>query len=248
MNVISKPTKTARITMGLLLALSTAIALLGSPSEAVADEKQRQKALSIGDRIVVLQRKPFLRKGRVEFEPNFRASFNDSLVQQISGGLTINYHINEMLFIGLLGSWQDWRFISTDSNSYTDIYERTIDATDSIPRTSVINAYAGLDIGYVPIYGKMTLFGVGVVHWDLSLKIGGGAVHARSAGFGGGGWVAASQRFFLTDWLSLNTEVRGIFYGDNLSDDPDAGSSFYQQWVAGVGIAFWAPFGFEYKD
>jgi outer membrane beta-barrel protein len=227
----------------------TVASLLAAPGQAEAEDRQKIKALSQGDQIIVIQRKPFLRKGRVEIEPHFRASFNDSLVQQLSAGLSLNYHITESFFIGAHGAWQDWRWISADANSYTSIYERTIDATDSIPRTSVVNAYVGGDIGYVPIYGKMTLFNAGVIHWDLSLKVGGGVVHTRASGaFGGAGWVAAGQRFFLTDWLSLNTEVRGIFYGDNLSNDPNAGSKFYQQWVAGVGLAFWAPFSFEYSD
>lgn len=249
MNAILKPNRATHITQGLLLILLTVAGLLATPAEAKAEERQKQKALSQGDQIIVIQRKPFLRQHRVEIEPNFRASFNDALVQQVSAGLTINYHINESFFLGVHGAWQDWRFISADSNSYTDVYERTIDATDSIPRTSVINAYVGGDFGYVPIYGKMTLFGAAIVHWDFSVKIGGGAVHTRASGaFGGAGWVAAGQRFFITDWLSLNTEVRGIFYGDNLNDDPNAGNSLYQQWVAGVGIAFWAPFSFDYNE
>lgn len=211
-----------------------------TPTEARAQTKKKDW----NDIIIVIQRKPFLRKGRVELVPKFHVMFNDSLVQQLSLGANINYHINEWLFAGVTGGWEDWRFLSNTSTGFTRTYERVIDGTDAIPEASVITAYAGAVVGFVPLYGKFAVFNSAVIHWDLSVILGGGVVFTRASGISPAGMVGLNQRMFLLDWLSLNFDVRGVLYGDELSQV----SGLQQQWLFGVGVGFWLPTSFEYES
>lgn len=222
------------------LVLLVVLATLWLPNEAQAQERKKK---DFGDQIVVIQLNPFLRKGRVELAPTFHGSFNDSLSQQLNVGLVANYHIMQWLYAGVVGGWQDWRFISEDANGLTGQYDRTIDATDAIPEVSILNGYVGGVVGFVPFYGKLALFNSAIVHWDVSIAVGGGIVHSRAAGIKPSGIISVGQRFFILDWLSLNVDVRGLLYPDTLRED-----GFFTQWQAGVGVGFWLPTSFEYES
>lgn len=227
-----------RIGWMVLLAL---LATLWMPAQAQAQDRKKK---DFGDQIVVIQLNPFLRKGRVELAPTFHGSFNDSLAQQLNVGLVANYHILQWLYAGVLGGWQDWRGISEDANGFTNQYDRVIDATDAIPEVSVLNGYVGGVVGFVPFYGKLALFNSAIVHWDLSIGIGGGVVHSRANDFLGAGMLTVGQRFFILDWLSLNVDIRGLFYFEELRQS----SGLFTQWQAGVGVGFWLPTSFEYES
>lgn len=229
-----------RRTAWLILVALIISALL--PMMAMAEETEKKKEFN--DYIVVIQRKPYLRKGRVELMPTFHGSFNDSLAQQLSVGASINYHIAEWIYAGVTGGWQDWRFMSRDATGFTSTYEQVIDATDAIPEVSVIDAFVGGVVGFIPVYGKLALFNSSIVHWDISVGIGGGAIHTRANGLTGGGVLTVGERLFLLDWLSISGEVRGYFYPETLNQS----SGLFTQWQAGVGVSFWLPTSFEYES
>ncbi|MFA5625344.1 MAG: outer membrane beta-barrel domain-containing protein [Bradymonadales bacterium] len=206
--------------------------------------RSQKKKREFSDKIVVIQRKPFMRRNRVELSPMFFGSINDSLLFQLGAGLNVNYHILEWLYVGATGAWQDWRFVSRDSNGLSSAYNDVVDATDAIPTTSIVNGYVGGVVGFVPVYGKFFIFNTAVVHWDFSLGIGGGAVHSRANGFLGAGMITVDHRWYFLKWLSLNFNVRGWVYYEDVSSR----KGVYTHWQAGIGIGFWLPPSWEYKS
>jgi outer membrane beta-barrel protein len=217
------------------------IAAIWTPSLAVAQETKKKE---FNDTIIVIQRKPFLRAGRVELEPTFHFSFNDSMVMQLSAGLNFNVHVLEWLYVGLTGAWQDWRFVDREANGFSGSYESVIDATDAIPEVSVVDTYAGAMVGLTPLNGKMAIFNSAVVHWDLSFGLGGGMVYTRANQFTGGGMFSIQQRWFLTDWFSMSFDFRGLMYYEELGKT----EGLFTQLQAGLGFAFWLPTSFEYAS
>ena len=143
--------------------------------------RSQKKKKEFNDKIVVLQRKPFMRRNRVELAPMFYGGINDSLLFQVGVAGQINYHILEWLYVGVYGGWQDWRMTDRDVNGLSESYDDVVDATDAVPTTSIVDGYLGGIVGFVPIYGKFSLFGTSIVHWDLSLGIGGGAESSQGA-------------------------------------------------------------------
>ncbi len=226
-----------------LILFSVALSL-GVPTLASG---QDQKKIDFGDKIVVIQRKPFMREGRLEMVPLFMGSINDSMVEQMVAAANINFHITEWLYVGLTGGWQDWRFISREATGFSKAYERTIDATDAIPAVSVVNGYAGGVVGFVPLYGKFALFNSAILHWDFSVALGGGIVHSRANDLLGAGIITAGQRIFILDWLSLNLEVKGLLYYEELRTVAGKEGNLFNQWQAGIGVGFWVPPSFSYS-
>lgn len=206
--------------------------------------RSQKKKREFSDKIVVVQRKPFMRRGRVEMSPMFLGTINDSLLFQIGVSGQINYHILEWLYVGVYGGWQDWRFVDLKSNGLSDAYNDIVDATDATPTTSIVNGFMGGVIGFVPIYGKFSIFNSSVIHWDFSLGLGGGAVHTRANGFKGAGLITVDHRWYLLRWLSLNIGVKGWIYHEDIGNH----KGIFTSWQAGIGLGFWVPPSWTYKS
>lgn len=206
--------------------------------------KNQKKKREFNDKIVVIQRKPFIRRGRVELAPMFYGGINDSLLFQVGVGGQLNYHILEWLYVGLYGGWQDWRFADRKTNGLSQAYDEIIDATEAIPTTSIVDGYAGLVVGFVPIYGKFSIFNTSVIHWDFSIGIGGGTVYTRANGFRGAGLISVDHRWYLLKWLSLNVGLKGWLYAEDIGTR----DGLFTHWQAGVGLGFWLPASWTYKS
>ena len=206
--------------------------------------KSQKKKKEFNDKIVVIQRKPFIRRNRVELAPMFYGGINDSLLFQVGVGAQINYHILEWLYVGVYGGWQDWRFADRKTNGLSDAYEDVVDATNAVPTTSIVDGYVGGMVGFVPLYGKFSIFNTSVVHWDLSLGIGGGAVYTRANGFKGAGLISIDHRWYFLKWLSLNVGVKGWIYYEDIGNR----EGVFTHWQAGVGLGFWLPASWTYKS
>ncbi|MCL2326029.1 MAG: hypothetical protein FWC40_05985 [Proteobacteria bacterium] len=206
--------------------------------------RSQKKKREYSDKIVVIQRKPFMRRGRVELAPMFYGGINDGLLFQVGVAGQINYHILEWLYVGVYGGWQDWRFVNRKSNGLSGSYDDVIDATDAIVTTSIVDSYVGGVVGFVPLYGKFAIFNSSVVHWDLSLGVGGGAVYTRVNGFKPAGLISVDHRWYLLKWLSLNIGVKGWIYHEDIGNR----KGIFTHWQAGVGLGFWVPPSWTYKS
>jgi outer membrane beta-barrel protein len=206
--------------------------------------KSQKKKKEFNDKIVVIQRKPFMRRNRVELAPMFYGGINDSLLFQVGVGGQVNYHILEWLYVGVYGGWQDWRFTDRKVNSLSKAYDDIIDATDAIPTTSIVDGYVGGYVGFVPWYGKFSIFNTSIVHWDFSLGIGGGTVYTRANGFVGAGLITVDHRWYLLKWLSLNVGLKGWVYYEDIGSK----KGVFTHWQAGVGIGFWLPASWTYES
>ena len=206
--------------------------------------KSQKKKREFNDKIVVIQRKPFMRRNRVELAPMFYGGVNDSLLFQVGVAGQINYHILEWLYVGVYGGYQDWRVADRKQNGLSEVYDDVIDATDANPKTSIVDWYLGGVVGFVPLYGKFSIFNTSVVHWDFSLGIGGGTVNTRANGFLGAGLITVDHRWYLLKWLSLNIGLKGWIYYEDVGDY----KGVFTHWQAGIGVGFWLPPSWTYRS
>ncbi len=193
------------------------------------------------DDISVLQRKPFLRKGRAELSPKFGLTINDDLIQQFELGGQLNYHATEFLWFGARFGWFDLG----ELGGVTDQYFEVLDKTSSVPDVVELQWYAGGDVGIVPIYGKFAIFNNAVVYYDVSLYAGGGWVnHFTSQGEAGAfaGEVGIMPRIFLNRWLGLHIAVQDRIMSAQLRES----TSLVHIVTAELGLSIFMPFGFEY--
>ena len=200
------------------------------------------------DTIHIVQRKPVLQKKRFELAPRFGMTFNDALYRHFRVGANANFHITERFFVGALFDWYNF---GSALGGPTSAFTQTIAQTNSAPDTPVINWFGGAEIGFVPIFGKFSLFNSGLLFYDVGFTLGGGAAESRSAQLntpeiGAGITASVFNHIFLNDWISLNFEVRDQIYFATLATSTEQQLAHAVSFS--VGFGFFLPTRFEYTE
>lgn len=230
-----------------------------APAAKPVDDKAR--AAEAASDIVVVERRAFLKSGRLELQPLAGVSVNDTLIRHWGFGGELNYFLSEVFAVGLQGMY----FIKerTDREGLVGLqYNR-------IPTLNKYLWTAALNFSYLPIYGKFTLFNSGIFHWEGYISAGVGmtqseiiprragdetfTTNAITANLGAGG------RLYLWDWLTLNVGLRDYVFNDKFeptSRTPgqdietvksNAESQFVHNVMLYVGVGFYLPPSFKYR-
>ena len=229
------------------MALCACLAMVAMASPGWAATKPKQQVRKkFRDKIHVVQRKPVLQKKRFELSPSFGTTFNDPLYRSFKLGVAGRYHINERLFVGGLFDWYDF---GGTLGGPTDVRARVISQTNSAPDTPVPIWAGGLEVGFVPIFGKFSLFNRKLGFYDVGVSAGGMYVSSRSlrlpaATQGPGATLSIFNHIFLSEWFSLNFEVRETLYFATIrgADSPQMSHAV----TASGGIGLYFPRRFEY--
>jgi outer membrane beta-barrel protein len=213
------------------------------------------------DDIVVVPRKAFLKSGRLELAPFTGVSLNDVLIHHYTVGGDLNFYLTDVFSIGLQGQY----FIKERSERETLVglqYNR-------VPSLNKYKYAASFNFGYVPGYGKFTLFDKYIWHWDIFVAAGVGAIWTeiipRVAGdltfqsiniapdFGLG------TRFFLSDWLTISFSLRDYTFNDKfeptdrMPNEPidsvkaRATSQLVNNIMFFASVGFYLPTSFQYR-
>ncbi len=220
------------------------------PARAPAPAKERPKEfqgfseqdVALGDKVKAVQRKGFLKKGRVELAPIFAVTVNDAFFQKFGYGARLAYNLHDSFALALRGArYTKYR---------TDNVREGKIAFQSQLLEADIKKQLMLDGVWSPIYGKASFRGKDIVHFDLYLSAGFGYVWSGTSGppldqgahlatdFGGG------VRFYPKEWLAFELGMLATLY----SDQPIAQLPATTQKVlaANVGVSFFWPFTFDY--
>lgn len=168
--------------------------------------------------IVVIPRKPMLKRRRFSLLPYIGTTINDQLIQHTAIGLDANYFLTDILAIGILGHYY---FKNVSDQEFFTRYH--------FNRVPSINTYiwtATLNFSYVPIYGKFAIFNQHILHFEVY----------ATAGIGGSGtriiprdykWreftnaftltipVGLGGRMFVTKWMAIEVGFRLFLMLDN---------------------------------
>ncbi len=201
-----------------------------------------EKDVALGDKVKAVQRKGFLKKGRVELAPIFAATVNDAFFQKFGYGARLAYNLHDSFALALRGArYAKYR---------TDNVREGKIAFQSQLLESDIKQQVMLDGVWSPIYGKASFRGNDIVHFDLFLSAGFGYVWSGTSGppldqgphlatdFGGG------VRFYPKEYLAFELGMLATFY----PDQPIAQLPATTQKVlaANVGVSLFWPFTFDY--
>jgi outer membrane beta-barrel protein len=189
-------------------------------------------------------------------------SVNDLLIRHYTFGGEFNYFLSDAFWIGLQGQY----FIKA-------LTERQDLLGLQYNRIATLNRYlyaGALNFGYVPAYGKFTLFNRSILHWELYVSVGVGVTRTEiiprnpsdqafttdaltvSPGLG--------SRFFLFDWLTVNIAIRDYIFPDkfeSLTRPPgqvasqakeNATSAIVNNLMVYAGVGIYLPMGFQYKS
>jgi len=166
--------------------------------------------------IVVVPRKAFLKKSRLEIAPFAGITLNDPLIRHYSFGGDLNYYITDVLSIGLEGQYFIKELSERESLVGLQYY--------LVPTLNKLKYHYALAFGYVPGYGKFGLFNKWIVHWDLTFALGAGMIRTEiiPRAFGDTaftndnfvGHAGLGVRLFVLDWLTLSVTFRDYVYKD----------------------------------
>lgn len=190
--------------------------------------------------ITVVQPKPVLRHHRLQLTPRIASTLNDAVLRQWSVGGTLSYNISERLFIG--GSFE-WFDFDGAIGGTTASYEEVIDVTAAVPDLAPLTWVGGLEVGFVPLYGKFVLFGKTIGYLDMYVS-GGPAAFDSQRGIHVGGTAAIGVNLYFNKWLGLNTEFRDRLSVEELGNGD---RSFTNTVTGSIGLTLFLPPNFEYR-
>jgi len=233
----------------LLLAFSSAAATAQTEDEASAnpDEDMLDEARatseaedddpSLADRIKSVQRKVFLKRRRFELSPLLGLSVNDAFFQHVTVGGSVAYHLADALAIEARGAGV---VVASETNAVEFVREETDSLLDEAQRE---HQYHGdLDLQWSPIYGKFSLFGELILHFDTYITAGGG-VFGTDAGPHAAANLGIGQRWFLTDWLVARFEYRNYFFAEERNRETNLRTPGFFNFM----FSFFLPTEFEYE-
>lgn len=233
----------------------------GQPrTQAPAKAEDAQSTRATATDIVVVQRRPFLKSGRLELQPLTGVSVNDTLIRHWAFGGDLNYFLSEVFAVGLQGMY----FLKERT-------EREGLVGLQYNRIATLNKYiwtAALNFTYLPAYGKFTVFNRHLMHWEGFVSGGVGMTQTEIIPRKGGDEtfstnaitanVGVGGRLYVLDWLTLNVALRDFVFNDkfeptNRGNEPidqvknNAEDQFVHNLMLYVGVGFYLPPSFDYR-
>ena len=237
----------------------------GAPTEPPAPATGEQPAgaprAKSWEDIVVVPRKAFLKSGRLELAPFTGITLNDVLIRHYAFGGDLNFYLTDVFSIGIEGQY----FIKERSSRESLVglqYNR-------VPSLNRYKYAAAFNFGYVPGYGKFTLFNKYIWHWDIFVAAGVGAIWTEIIPRVAGDQVfhtislapdvAAGTRFFLSDWLTVSFAFRDYIFNDKfepIDRKPEDTIQYVQDHATGqlvnnimftASLGFYLPTSFQYR-
>jgi outer membrane beta-barrel protein len=170
--------------------------------------------------IVVVPRRGFLKRHRVELAPFSAISINDTLIRHYSFGGDLTFYLTDVFSVGLEGQY----FIKERSERESLIGEQF----NRAPTLNKFKYSTSLVFGYVPGYGKFGLFNKYIVHWDLTLNAGIGVIWTETITIHPNvdnkyppfsnldimPHLGISTRMFVANWLALSIGIRDYIFDD----------------------------------
>jgi len=216
------------------------------PKEAKAREEAPlapgERDVALGDRVKAVQRKGFLKRHRLELGIDLPGTINDAFYEKIGVGAKLAYNFEDSFALAVRGAYY-WQVRSSH------VREGQI-AFSSQVLTSQIHGQAMLDGVWSPVYGKVAWMGQQIVHFDMYLLAGLGAVWSatslapRSEGPHIAADIGGGIRFYPRSWLALDAGLIATLYPDQpVTSSP---STLQKVFAAHLGLAFFFPSSFEY--
>lgn len=188
-------------------------------ASATAAEKALEQDLELfwGKRreVKVVQKRAVEKDGRFEITPAFGIIPNDDFIVYYPVGLRAGYHISEAFAVELSAMYG----LDSDSGLSAFLHEEVGLRRAELQET--LSLYYNVSLLWAPIYGKISLLGLKLAHFETFIGLGVGAVHTKEIPEGNpdGNDVikpAANTvlgfRWFITDWMNVRTEYRHFFF------------------------------------
>jgi outer membrane beta-barrel protein len=212
--------------------------------------------------IVTVPRRPILKYHRVELIPTYNLTINSPVVRHHGFGGIANFFLSETLNIAIEATYYA-------PQTLEHLFLAGLDDR-VVPSANKYIWSAAANFGYVPIYGKFSLFNRWIFQWEAYVQAGIGVIQTQwiprdpadqaATNFDVLWHIDLGTRLFLTKWLTIHAYLKDYMFIDQFEPtnrDPalmgrlPPGSTFVSQFVNnlvfGVGVGMFLPTNFEYK-
>jgi outer membrane beta-barrel protein len=208
--------------------------------------------VALGDRVKAVQRKGFIKRHRFELTPLFAATVNDAFYQKVGGGLRAAYNLGDTFALALRGAMYQSEQLGMAPVRTDNVREGKV-AFQSQLLSSQIYRLAMVDGIWSPVYGKVAWLDEKIIHFDLFLTAGFGAVWSATSFDSGdkpgkgphlAADLGAGMRFYPLEWLALEAGLMVTLYPDQPMETVPG--TVQKVLAANVGVSFYFPWRFEY--
>jgi len=205
-------------------------------SKEAAEERRDKKNEELADRIKSVQRKVFLKKERFEIFPFFALDLNDPLFNHYILGGSLAYHLVDSLALEVRGG----AVIASTKQGIIKIVQQEVGAVLENPPD--FKGHVDGDLTWAPFYGKISIFGEGLLHFDTYLT-GGPGVFITDLGAAPAFNIGIGQRYFINRWLVARIELRNYVFVQERNNS----SRVDNLMVLGFSVSGFFPTSFEYE-
>lgn len=212
-----------------------------APSAAPSEANRPAVTASAVDLVKAVPRKAILKRGRIELSMAPALSLNDAYYRHYAGSASLLYYAHDSFGIGV---GADYMFAHLKTGS-TDVIRLAMTAVPAVFEPPQL--FAHVDMYWVPIYGKASVLGSSIAHFEIYATAGLGA-----ASVSGGRWPLAAnagvgQRVMLSDWMALRFELRDHIFVDTQEVNGLTRSDIQSYMMFFAGLSFFVPPSFEYR-
>ncbi len=191
---------------------------------------------TLAERIPAVSGRLFVKRGRAELMPAVGLSLNDPFFNHILVTGSASYHVLESLWVGaganFFGSLSSAVPVAGGGAADRPTYNHPV--------------WAGhLEVGWAPIYGKLSLLAEAVFHFDAYVAGGVGVVGPSDGSPAFGGTLAVGQRYFINEWMALRLELRDQVFPLSRIPSINPDKNLQHMLSATVGVSFFVPPTFE---
>ncbi|MEL6183549.1 MAG: outer membrane beta-barrel domain-containing protein [Myxococcota bacterium] len=218
--------------------------------EAQAAERE-EEGETLADRIQAVERKVFLKRRRFEIHPFVGLDINDAFFQHFFVGAAVAYHTADSFAVELRGG------AAVGEIEKGSVRQVRV-GLDSIPfEPPSLVAHADIDAVWAPLYGKLSLFGESILHFDTFVTGGIGVFITESGAIrdpvtgvlpestidvNPAFNVGIGQRYFINEWLVFRVDIRNYSYIETARQ-----SDLQNVMVLGLAISGFFPLTFAYE-
>lgn len=203
-------------TISLVIALGLTKAYAQEPS---ALDKELDRVWGKERDIRVIEQRAFEKDGRHEFSLLFGVAPNDPFFYYIPVGLRYDYYLLESVAVEFAGA-----YVFHPESSLRSFIKSNFLGVAHVCLPQRVEWYAGMNVYWAPIYGKLAIFTSKISSFDLGFILGAAAIgsHIEEGGVfkrkstpDPAGYAGLGFHFFISDLFALRADYRHYVFPAN---------------------------------
>lgn len=218
------------LSYGLLITTVLAASAQAAPSKRAPTPRDVQvdtvkeaywNRTSEGD-IEVVQNRQYSKKNRLSIGASIGTASTDPFLSVQAASASLGYHFSETF--GVTAIYR--KYLVSDSKAYDEF--RSGVSTNVAAGTAVINtnrpsSFMGGEMEYSPLYGKISLSGASIVHYDAHLLLGAGITDTETGKYFTP-TVGVGPQFYLGNSVAVRLDYRLAMMKETLKDKSATGN------------------------